>query len=156
MTVYFARATGTDFVKIGYAAMVERRVAQLQAGCPHRLEIVRTVEGDFATEAAFHAIFAEHRTEGEWFRWSLRMATEPAPDPQSINHGVIDLCGIFGGLRSTASALGEHPSLIRKWLSKRIPHYREAQIRAAADQYDVTLDEKVMARLFPARSCEAA
>lgn len=74
--IYFAKAEGTNLVKIGFATSVERRLLQLQAGCPHRLTIVRVTEGDRGTEAAFHALFAEHHLDREWFNWSPRMAAE--------------------------------------------------------------------------------
>jgi hypothetical protein len=76
MAVYFARAEGTNLVKIGYATIVQRRLVHLQAGCPYRLTLARVADGDRATEAGYHALFAEHHVDRDWFNWSPRMAVE--------------------------------------------------------------------------------
>lgn len=82
MAVYFARAEGTNFVKIGFATTVSRRMLHLQAGCPYKLTVVRVELGDRRVESAFHALFAEHHLERDWFNWSPRMAKEmPRPAP---------------------------------------------------------------------------
>jgi len=78
MAIYFARAETTNFVKIGFAVTVGRRLLHLQAGCPYRLKLVREVEGDRSKEAAFHTLFAEHRLEREWFNWVPEMQTAVA------------------------------------------------------------------------------
>lgn len=75
--VYFVQA-GTDGpVKIGKANDVEKRIAELQTGCPHKLELLVTVEcaDALAKESEFHQQFASLRIDrSEWFRWSPALA----------------------------------------------------------------------------------
>lgn len=71
---------------------------------------------------------------------------------------VDQLVEAFGGVRAFQRKLSErHASLIQGWQETgNIPHYREAQIRAAAEKYGVRLPSKLMAELFPKRDAEAA
>ena len=57
----------------------------------------------------------------------------------------------FGGLRAAQRALGEkHINLLQNWQKTgRIPHYREGQIRGAAERLNVQLPQKVMRSAFP-------
>ncbi len=70
MTVYFARASGTDHLKIGYTdGEPVTRLKSLQTGCPYRLEIEDAVEGSCQTECFVHEALRAYRTPGgEWFR----------------------------------------------------------------------------------------
>ncbi len=70
MTVYFARASGTDHLKIGFTdGDVNDRLRQLQTGCPNRLVLEDALEGDFKTESFIHEELKAFRHEkGEWFR----------------------------------------------------------------------------------------
>lgn len=66
--IYFIRAKGTDYVKIGFTSGSARdRLHLLQTGSPHDLALEATMPGDKSTEAALHAEFSEHRERGEWF-----------------------------------------------------------------------------------------
>lgn len=64
----------------------------------------------------------------------------------------------FGGLRPMAKKLNErHASLIQSWgETGRIPHYRKAQIEAAARAHKIELPPKAMEKLFPSKEEEAA
>jgi hypothetical protein len=69
--VYFVRARGTQYVKIGYvqdSPGVASRLSTLQCGSPFRLVLERIIPGELADEAALHQRFAAYRTIGEWFR----------------------------------------------------------------------------------------
>ena len=57
----------------------------------------------------------------------------------------------FGGIRPAQRALGEkYPNLIKSWVDAgRIPHYREDQIRKAAEERHIALPEEAMAKVFP-------
>ena len=59
----------------------------------------------------------------------------------------------FGGIRAAQRALDEkHASVLQSWQkSGRIPHYREPQVRQAAEKAGVRLSAKLLAELFPAR-----
>lgn len=65
--IYFATAREIGLVKIGYAADPERRLKVLQTGCPSKMTIEATIEGDQKFEAELHRLFAPHRKTGEWF-----------------------------------------------------------------------------------------
>lgn len=69
--VYVIGASGFA-VKIGIAQDVEKRLAGLQTGCPHKLRIFFTVEveGCFARpiERECHEALRKKRMQGEWFK----------------------------------------------------------------------------------------
>lgn len=62
-----------DFVKIGHCrgddmTTVRQRLAQMQTGCPHVLELVGVnLEGDSKTEKEWHTTLDDFRLRGEWF-----------------------------------------------------------------------------------------
>lgn len=75
--IYFVRAAGTDYIKIGYTADADSfkgRLQSLQTGQPWKLEVLRVVEdaGQWM-ESAFHVAFAEYRHHGEWFTYTPAM-----------------------------------------------------------------------------------
>lgn len=66
--IYFARAEGTEFVKIGFTeGAVTQRLQTLQTGCMHKLVLEATVAGGVAEERFIHSKLHRHRTQGEWF-----------------------------------------------------------------------------------------
>ncbi|MGY4224397.1 hypothetical protein ACVMIH_001758 [Bradyrhizobium sp. USDA 4503] len=68
-TIYFAQARRDGPIKIGFTAgKPSQRIAKLQTGCPWPIVILATVSGTTAEEAKLHQIFADLRTEGEWFK----------------------------------------------------------------------------------------
>lgn len=70
--VYFVRAGSDGPVKIGFTANVEKRISELQTGCPHKLVLLRSVERDDAREheSELHEKLAHLRIDNsEWFRW---------------------------------------------------------------------------------------
>jgi hypothetical protein len=72
--VYFVAFDG--FVKIGTAKNVKKRIAQLQSGCPHTLDLIGVVEGDREIEAAYHKRFRKLRVSGEWFKLAPPLTDE--------------------------------------------------------------------------------
>lgn len=71
--IYFIQAKGTNLVKIGYTDNVKLRLSNLQVSCPHRLIIMKTIDGSFAFESSFHRVFSKDHIRGEWFSWSLKL-----------------------------------------------------------------------------------
>jgi hypothetical protein len=67
--LYFMR-TEDDHVKIGRASNVDKRLTQIQCGCPHEIVEVRSLPGRGHEESDWHENFAAHRLRGEWFRWT--------------------------------------------------------------------------------------
>lgn len=65
--IYFARATGTDFVKIGKAKNVKRRILTLRTSSAFDIQSIHEEEGDTAREAELHKQFSHYRVRGEWF-----------------------------------------------------------------------------------------
>ena len=66
--IYLIRAGETDLYKIGYTSgKAKKRVKGLQTGCPHKLSIVRVLQGDQEREKWLHKTFSKYRKEGEWF-----------------------------------------------------------------------------------------
>jgi len=69
----------------------------------------------------------------------------------STDNPVTVLVGRFGSIRKLLSAMGEgnKPNLIQHWQKiGRIPHYRRAQIVAAARSKRVRLDDALLDQLF--------
>jgi len=69
--LYFIRSAGGP-IKIGVSNNVPKRLRGLQTSSPYKLELACTVVGGAMQEPEYHALFAEHRLEGEWF--------SPAPE----------------------------------------------------------------------------
>jgi hypothetical protein len=66
--VYFIEAGNTGLIKIGHTeGTVERRIAELQPGCPFALRVVGTMDGGRDTERDLHLMFEDRRARGEWF-----------------------------------------------------------------------------------------
>jgi hypothetical protein len=67
--VYFIRAKGTSFVKIGYTRNLPQRLQTLQTACPHALEVDFSMKTrDFvALERKLHQENQSRRVHGEWF-----------------------------------------------------------------------------------------
>jgi hypothetical protein len=72
--VYFVACDG--FVKIGVANNVEKRIRELQVGCPHTLDLIGLAEGGRELEAAYHKRFRKLRVAGEWFRLAPPLTDE--------------------------------------------------------------------------------
>lgn len=74
--LYFVRSDRDDSpVKIGYAQVVEARLAELQRFSPFPLRLVRQMEGSLEDEFRLHRHFKSLRLHGEWFVWSDEMLT---------------------------------------------------------------------------------
>jgi hypothetical protein len=70
--VYFLQAGARGAIKIGTSTNLQSRIDTLQTAHPEPLRLLATVPGGVAIERVFHAAFAAHRKQGEWF--------EPAPE----------------------------------------------------------------------------
>tara|TARA_R100000664_G_scaffold10429_2_gene17233 strand:+ start:1183 stop:1680 length:498 start_codon:yes stop_codon:yes gene_type:complete len=69
--IYLVKAEETNLYKIGYTkGQVKNRVKGLQTSCPHKLSIVKEVDGSLSKERQLHEIFAENRQQGEWFKFN--------------------------------------------------------------------------------------
>lgn len=65
--VYFIHAEGTDLVKVGWTADLDRRFDQLQTASPHRLRLLGVHIGLKDVERVYHRDLQPYRQRGEWF-----------------------------------------------------------------------------------------
>jgi hypothetical protein len=65
--VYFVCDVVTQEIKIGHSRTPAKRVAELQTGNAHRLDLLGAIPGTEDDESALHNRFAAHRLQGEWF-----------------------------------------------------------------------------------------
>lgn len=70
--VYFIREIDSHYVKMGYAIDVSRRLAELQIGTPHKLEVLYTIQVESESAArdienAMHRRFDASHVRGEWY-----------------------------------------------------------------------------------------
>lgn len=68
--IYFIKAEETPYIKIGYTQDVHKRIVKMQADCPVKLTVIKTVEGDKDYEDELHRKFAAFHYRGEWFKMS--------------------------------------------------------------------------------------
>lgn len=101
MHVYFMHTVATDHLgskhlyKVGYAADVAKRLAQLQTGCPMPIQLFGTLKCTSRAHAAdierrLHLYFASRRRLGEWFifaarhTWTIRLLIRDWPIEQPL------------------------------------------------------------------------
>ncbi|MFI1608062.1 GIY-YIG nuclease family protein [Streptomyces griseofuscus] len=65
--VYVIGSPGSSLVKVGTTTQLAKRLRVLQLSSPVPLEVVWSMPGDRASEAALHEHFAHLREHGEWF-----------------------------------------------------------------------------------------
>lgn len=68
--VYFIQAEALGLIKIGSAINADKRLTDLQSGCPDRLRLIGFIATNdiIATEREMHRRFRDHRDHHEWFR----------------------------------------------------------------------------------------
>lgn len=75
MYVYFIKtAVHPQMLKIGKASNIERRMAELQTGCPYDLELVGSLKclserQALGLEKGLHRLFRHARARAEWFQY---------------------------------------------------------------------------------------
>lgn len=65
--IYAIQAVGTEFIKIGRANSVGKRLKELETGCPHELTIVAVANWPDGAEKAIHRLLAKFNARLEWF-----------------------------------------------------------------------------------------
>lgn len=63
-----------NFVKIGYSVNPEKRLMEIQTGCPFPLVLFDKFEGTISKEKLLHRKYKRLRTYGEWFRIEGKLA----------------------------------------------------------------------------------
>jgi hypothetical protein len=65
MNTYFIQGRMTEFIKIGKASDVKKRLLALRIGSPDELVLLAQIDGD--QERKLHKRFSADRHHGEWF-----------------------------------------------------------------------------------------
>lgn len=63
-------------IKIGLSWNVEKRVKQIQTCLPYKIDVLAVARGPVTLEPEYHARFAAHRLEGEWFERAPEILAE--------------------------------------------------------------------------------
>ncbi|MDE2021112.1 MAG: GIY-YIG nuclease family protein [Patescibacteria group bacterium] len=95
-----------DTVKIGCSEDPVSRIRKIQTNLPERLEILAIIPGGFSEERALHRRFEDEHTNGEWFRYTdkiadfissyhMRTAANSTID-MTLNRETADRVAIFG------------------------------------------------------------
>ena len=80
MYVYFIRCVDdNNFIKIGVAKNVQRRLDALQIGCPYPLKVISVIQcrsqsHAYETETRLHKFFKWANIGGEWFRGDIELS----------------------------------------------------------------------------------
>lgn len=110
--IYFIQATdGTGPIKIGVAIYPQRRLIDLQAGCPVILKIIKTIEGEQSQELLLHKKFAHLRLHGEWF--------SPAEELLSFINSDDEIRRFFEAERKPDILFASPAPPSKEWLSAR-------------------------------------
>jgi len=65
--IYFIQQGIDGPIKIGTTDDINKRIATLQTGSPHKLRLIGVIEGDQEKERQLHNFFSAYRLTGEWF-----------------------------------------------------------------------------------------
>lgn len=119
MAVYFIRAGESGPVKIGVATDVGARLKELQCGNHLELTLLRTLEGDRATEAALHRRYERLRSRGEWFAFVPDMlVVEPGDiiaECRTKSGGAIGIIDEWPNAAAFAESIGAPHAAVLKW-----------------------------------------
>ena len=65
--IYFIQCGENGPIKIGQTGDVEKRISQLQTGCPYELKLLWTYHGNSWKEEEVHEALEAENIRGEWF-----------------------------------------------------------------------------------------
>ena len=71
--VYFIQCE--DLIKIGYSKNINKRLKQLQTGCPYALQLLYVIDNaDYETEQYYHRYFSSiYNIRGEYYDYNFVM-----------------------------------------------------------------------------------
>ncbi|GAI98866.1 unnamed protein product, partial [marine sediment metagenome] len=82
--VYFILDKESEAVKIGVADSPEARLNSLQAATPHKLTLIKVIEGgSLKLEKELHQMFAESSLNNEWFRITPKLQSYLESSPEA-------------------------------------------------------------------------
>lgn len=155
-TIYFARAGQDGPIKIGFTGKSPlERISELQTGCPWRIHLIGSLDGEMCHEDWLHDRFDANRLEGEWFHatpelllvvadalrpdftwpaWIVekkKSLAKPEPKPQSPKERAVAAAGSAAELaRRLISKSGSGKpvtrSAVQQW--KRVPADRALEV----------------------------
>ena len=71
--IYFIQQADGQYVKIGYTVRrLNKRLAALQIGNPHKLKVLAVFPGSEADEVVYHNLYKHQAVRGEWFKLSVK------------------------------------------------------------------------------------
>ena len=153
MTGYVYAVKSGDAVKIGWARIPERRVAELNVGSASRHELIGYVAGTREQEAECHRLLSPHRIRGEWFDATARtvaafvgmLPKKPARKCLSGRRVPLKGAGKFlasarGLTNNLAAALGITHGAISQW--RRVPAERVLEVEriTGVSRHDIRPD----------------
>jgi len=69
MIYFLATESEPTLFKVGFTSgNVFKRMKSIQTGCPYKLSVYATVNGNQSTEREIHQRFNDYKLNGEWFR----------------------------------------------------------------------------------------
>lgn len=66
--IYLIGNLESKYVKIGFSKNPKERIKELQTGCPFKLSVIATFQGNLFTEKALHLKYNKYNSYGEWFK----------------------------------------------------------------------------------------
>jgi len=88
--IYLITTEDKSICKIGFSKNPEKRLKEIQTGCPQKLHIEEITEGTFKTEKLLHSKFKQLRVQGEWFTYddsiSLTIEEKDLKQNKKINY----------------------------------------------------------------------
>ena len=76
--IYIIRAEGTNYYKIGSTKDVGKRLKGLQTGCPNKLSLITSFNGNYEHEKRIQEHLKKYKTRenGEWFELTFGLLVE--------------------------------------------------------------------------------
>ncbi len=71
--IYFIGNDYYGFCKIGFSKHPEKRLSQIQTGCPFALRIFSIIDGNIENEKEYHRKYQSLKTYGEWFKIEYKL-----------------------------------------------------------------------------------
>lgn len=125
--IYFLKAGDFIAYKIGFTASDPlKRMADLQVGCPFKLELLGAIEGTWAQEQSLHELLANFKTIGEWFSpntvvtEAIKRAIETGAridvaSKTKRQNRACEIIDLLGGNIAVGKLTGSNPKTVSNW-----------------------------------------
>ena len=88
-SLYIIQSDFTGSIKIGRSKHPDKRLKELQTGCPYRLKIIYVFKDKGWLENHIHSLLLDFRLKGEWFSYDC-VGSIPLSLYEEIPHGSFD------------------------------------------------------------------